>query len=165
MTDKEIKEYAKKHEKEMCEHALMLGNPQGRKIVYVFSDYTCPYCVAAHRKYVSAIEKDSQLCVVIKNFPIHGQVSEIPARALIAANIQDSAKAAKLDKSLMADHSWMEGKVLKNIIDLAKNAGLDVIKLQADMESKVVNKELAHVQELVQKFGIGGTPFIVAINK
>ena len=44
---------------------------------------------------------------------------------------------------------------------MAEKAGLDVKKLEADMNGPVVAREMAQVRELAERFQIGGTPFLI----
>jgi protein-disulfide isomerase len=174
MPEFNIKEYVAKNERALSDHALVLGNEKGKKIVYVFSDYTCPYCIAVHREYMQAIENDPEVRVVVKNFPIHGRISEIPAKAVIAAKIQGNEKAVQLDKLLMTSHDWISGArnaadpesyVMESIMNLAENVGLDVKKLRTDMNGDIVKNEMNQVQELAQKIEIHGTPFMIINGK
>ena len=109
--------------------------------------------------------------VVIKNFSIHGPLSDGPARAVIAANMQDPAKAAELTNMLMTrefytqddlkDQSKLADKVEANVMKFAKEAGLDTEQLKKDMDSETVARELRNVRDLAQRFEISGTPFLI----
>ena len=117
------------------------------------------------------LDERDDVRVVVKNFSIHGALSDGPARAVIAANMQDPAKAAELVKMLMnrnyytpddlKDQSKIAEKVEANFMKFAKEAGLDTAKLKEDMASATVAKELANVRELAQQFEISGTPFLI----
>jgi len=52
------------------DHALVLGNPNGKKKLFVFTDPECPYCSKAHveLKKLAALEPD--LAIYIKLFPL-----------------------------------------------------------------------------------------------
>ena len=109
--------------------------------------------------------------IVVKNFSIHGDLSDAPARAVIAAKIQDNAKAAALVESLMTNEYYSQAdmkdraklgeKVKANVLKFAKEAGLDVKQLEADMQGEVVTRELANVRGMAQEFEINGTPFLI----
>ena len=108
---------------------------------------------------------------VLKNFSTHGALTDAPAKAVIAAKIQDNAKAAALDKLLMdkeyysrddmKDQAKLPEKIHASVMKLAKEAGLDTKKLEADMEGDVVKAELQNVRELAQRFEISGTPYLI----
>jgi protein-disulfide isomerase len=171
-TSKEITKYIKKHGDEMAKHAPIIGNVDAKKTIYFFTSYSCPYCTRAHNELNRVLESHSDVRVVIKNFSIHGVLSDDAARAMIAARMQGDDKAAALDKALSEKKYWpddLQGKsqeelaktVHKAVMDRAQKVGLNVAQLQEDMKGEIVNAELAQVRELAQRFEIGGTPFLI----
>ena len=44
---------------------------------------------------------------------------------------------------------------------IAIEVGLDVTKLEADMNGPAVAREMAQVRDLADRFQIGGTPFLI----
>ncbi|MCL1892420.1 MAG: thioredoxin domain-containing protein [Alphaproteobacteria bacterium] len=164
----EIKKYVKKNMDRMMENAPIMGNEAGSKTIFFFTDMLCPYCARAHSELARVVEDNSDVRVVIKNMPLpmHGEEAVMAARATIAAKIQSNAKAIALDEALMKDFAkWAVKNDLKastkNVMDLAKKAGLDTERLEKDMKGDVVRNELAQVSELAQRFGIQGTPFLI----
>lgn len=167
----EIKKYIKKHGDEMTKNAPILGNRDAKKTIFVFTDYSCPYCRRVHGELKRVIKDDPNVRVVVKNFVVHGPLSDAPARAVIAAKLQGDDKAAALDAALMdaeyytqsdlKDQSKIDEKITKNVMKLAKKVGLDVDQLQKDMNGPVVARELGQVRDLAQRFQIGGTPFLI----
>ena len=109
--------------------------------------------------------------VVLKNFSIHGDLSDAPAKAVIAAKLQGNDKAEPLDQKLMEkeyftqedmkDRSKLGEKIQKNVMALAKEVGLDVAQLERDMKGEVVAREMNNVRELAQRFEISGTPYLI----
>ena len=109
--------------------------------------------------------------VVLKNFSIHGDLSDAPAKAVIAAKLQGNDKAAALDKKLMEkeyysaedrkDPSKLGAKVQKNVLAMATEVGLDTAQLERDMKGPVVAREIKNVRDLAQQFDISGTPFLI----
>jgi protein-disulfide isomerase len=175
---KEMKKFVAKNSAEMQANAPILGNPEGSKVIYLFSDFTCPYCVRVHGELNKVIAEDPEVMVVLKNFSVHGIMSDIPAKATIAAKLQSNAKAAKLADMLMSSQKWYESArsagdqakagalVLEGVMKVAREAGLDVKQLEKDMaESKEVMAEFYQVRELSQKFNISGTPFLIINNQ
>ena len=156
---------------EMIGDAPIAGNVDAKKTIFLWSDYSCPYCRRVHSELARVLAERDDVRVVLKNFSIHGALSDAPAKAVIAAKIQDNAKAAQLDKLLM-DKEYFTQEDMKNqaklpetikanVMKLAKEAGLDTKKLEADMEGEVVARELQNVRELAQRFEISGTPFLI----
>ncbi|MDR2685312.1 MAG: thioredoxin domain-containing protein [Rickettsiales bacterium] len=172
---KEIKKYVANNAALLEANAPIIGNVSGKKVIYLFSDYTCPYCMRVHGELMRVIDEDPEVKLVLKNFSVHGVMSDIPAKAVIAAKIQDNAKAAKLDKLLTSSTDWfsearnggdVEKKVSSAVMKLAKDAGLDIKKLEKDMaESREVAQELFQVRELTNRFQISGTPYLIINNQ
>lgn len=167
----EIKKHVKKHGGDMAKNAPILGDSEAKKTIFVFTDYSCPYCRRVNSELQKVLKEDKDVRVVIKNFSIHGVLSDGPARAMIATKIQ-GCDASALNGFLMEKNYWpedlrsqdqsvLEKAIMKNVLAAAKKAGCDVPKLEADMKSDVVEQELAQVAELSQKFQISGTPFLI----
>lgn len=169
--NKVVSKYVAKHTEEMIGGAPIAGNVDAKKTIFLWSDYSCPYCRRVHAELARVLAERDDVRVVLKNFSIHGALSDAPAKAVIAAKIQDNAKAAKLDELLMAkeyytqddmkDQAKLPGKIHANVMKLAKEAGLDTKQLEADMEGDVVKAELQNVRELAQRFEISGTPYLI----
>ena len=168
---KVVRDYVAKHMDEMIGDAPIAGNVDAKKTIFLFSDYSCPYCRRVHGELSRVLAERDDVRVVLKNFSIHGALSDAPAKAVIAAKIQDNAKAAALDKLLM-DKEYYKQEDLKNqaklpetikanVLKLAKEAGLDTKQLEKDMDGEVVSKELRNVRDLAQRFEISGTPYLI----
>lgn len=168
---KVVRKYVAKHMEDMIGNAPIAGNVDAKKTIFLWSDYSCPYCRRVHGELARVLSERDDVRLVLKNFSIHGPLSDAPAKAVIAAKIQDNAKAAKLDELLMAkeyysqddlkDQAKLPEKIQASVMKLAKEAGLDTKKLAADMEGDVVKAELQNVRELAQRFEISGTPYLI----
>ena len=169
--NKVVRNYVKKHMADMIGDAPIAGNVDAKKTIFLWSDYSCPYCRRVHAELSKVLAERDDVRVVLKNFSIHGPLSDAPAKAVIAAKMQDNAKAAKLDELLMAkeyytqadmkDQAKLPEKIQANVMKVAKEAGLDTKKLAEDMESDTVKAELQNVRELAQRFEISGTPYLI----
>jgi len=169
--NKQIRKFVRSEGEQMMKDAPVLGNRDAKKTIYVWTDFSCPYCRRVHGEIERVLADRDDTRVVIKNFSIHGVLSDGPARAVIAANMQDPEKAAKLTNMLMTrefytqddlkDQSKLAEKIEANVMKMAKEAGLDTEKLKSDMNSDVVARELRNVRDLAQRFEINGTPFLI----
>jgi protein-disulfide isomerase len=166
-----IKKYVRKHGDEMMRNAPILGNKDAKKTIFIFTDYSCPYCRRVNGELQQVLKNDKDVRVVIKNFSIHGILSDSAARSMIAAKMQGCDTNA-LNAALMEKNYWpsdlkgqsqevLEKTIVKNVMAAAKKAGCDTARLEADMNSNVVSGELAQVGELAKQFGINGTPFLI----
>ncbi len=169
--NKQIRKAVRSEGDKMMRDAPVLGNRDAKKTIYVWTDFSCPYCRRVHGELERVLANRDDTRVVIKNFSIHGPLSDGPARAVIAANLQDPEKAAKLTNMLMTrefytqddlkDQSKLADKVEANVMKMAKEVGLDTEKLKEDMNGEVVARELRNVRDLAQRFEINGTPFLI----
>ncbi|MCL1902494.1 MAG: thioredoxin domain-containing protein [Alphaproteobacteria bacterium] len=175
-SNKEIKSYVRKNMADMTKNAPIAGNENAKNTIFLFTAYSCPYCTRVHNELMRVIAERDDVRVVIKNFSIHGVLSDDAARATIAAKMQTNDLAAKLDLALAASKYWpdnMDNKsqeelakiINKEIMARAAKVGLNVEQLQKDMNSATVQQELAQVRELAQKFNIQGTPFLIINDK
>ncbi|MBO5834065.1 MAG: thioredoxin domain-containing protein [Alphaproteobacteria bacterium] len=169
--NKAIRKYVRESAFEMTENAPILGNPEAKKTVYVWTAASCGYCRRVHGELDRVLKSRDDVKVVMKNFSIHGVMSDGPARAMIAAKMQGNDKAAKFADLVMTreyrpsndikDQDKLAEAIEKNLMKFAEEAGLDTAQLKKDMTSDVVARELLNVSELAQRFEITGTPFLI----
>lgn len=137
-------------------HDHVVGNPNGDVTIVEFFDYNCGWCKKGFPEVVSLIEKDKNLRVVLKEFPIFGGDSDYAAKAALAAGKQ--GKYWELHSALFSH----EGKVTREVVDeAAKSLGLDLAKLKADMESPEIVDVIGQNQALAQSLSINGTPAFI----
>jgi protein-disulfide isomerase len=169
--NKAVREYVREHGDEMSADAPILGNESAEKTIYVWTAASCGYCRRVHGELDRVLAERDDVRVVVKNFSIHGPMSDGPARAMIAAKLQGNDKAAKFVDMVMTreyrpqekieDTAKLAAAIEKNIMKFAKEAGLDTEKLAQDMKGEVVARELANVRDLATRFEISGTPFLI----
>jgi thiol:disulfide interchange protein DsbC len=51
-------------------NSIVLGNPQGKKRLYVFTDPDCPFCAKLHGELKKLIAMDPSVAIYIKLFPL-----------------------------------------------------------------------------------------------
>ena len=140
-------------------HDYVAGNPKGDVTMVEFFDYNCGWCKKGFPEVMNLMEKDKNLRVVLKEFPIFGGDSDYAAKAAIAAKKQ--GKYWDLHTALFSH----EGKVTKEVVDeTAKAKGLDMEKLKADMNSPEVAQVITDTQVLAQALAINGTPAFIIDN-
>ena len=131
-----VKDYVKKHGDEMMKWAPVLGNENAAKTIYVWTAADCPYCRRVHEAFTEVLKSEKDVRIVIKNFPVHGEISDIPGRWTIAAKKQGNNKAAALYEKIMNNTYWSESNrgdmnvVTGNMKKWAKEVGLDVAKVE-----------------------------------
>jgi len=141
-------------------NAPNLGNPEGDVTVVEFFDYNCPYCRSAGQTLQALLAADANVRVIYREWPILGEDSVIAARAALAAREQGKYEA--FHWALMNG----EGRVTEAIIfKVARNLGMDVAKLEADMVSPAVEAHIALSNALAQQLGFTGTPAFIVGDK
>ena len=131
------------------------GNPNGSVIVVDFFDYQCSHCKGLSQTLHDLAKHDADVMVVFKELPIFGDSSEFASKAALAAAKQN--KYLALHARLMALGALTEAEVLES----ARQLGLDMNKLKQDMKSKAVVGEIKHNLALSQALGIDGTPTLI----
>lgn len=131
------------------------GNASGKVTVVEFFDYQCPHCVAMSAILDSVVKNNPDVRVIYKELPIRGPMSEIAARAALAANKQ--GKYTELHHKLMASNQPLTEAV---IFEMAKSVGLNVDQLKKDMQDGSINKQLQVNMKLRDDLNLFGTPAI-----
>jgi protein-disulfide isomerase len=129
------------------------GNPNGKVTVVEFFDYQCPHCIDMVPVMAEVIKANPNVRVIYKEFPIRGPVSEFAARAALAANKQ--GKYETLSHALLTSTTPL---TQDSILQTAKAVGLDVEKLQKDMNDGSIQKQLKDNIKLAQDLKLFGTP-------
>ena len=134
----------------------VLGNPDGDVTVVEFFDYRCPYCRRVTADLMDTVEKDGNIRLVFKEFPILGPESVVAARAALAAGLQDRYRDFHI--ALMT----VPGELSEDrVLSVAEQMGLDVERLQADMQSEAVEEQIRANHGLARQLQINGTPAFV----
>ena len=134
------------------------GNPKGTVTVVEFFDYQCIHCKKMKPVIIEMLAKNADVRVVYKEFPIFGKNSEVASRAVLAAAMQ--GKYIALHDALLQLDKPLDKTV---VMDAAKAVGLNMAKLQIDMDSKAVTDELDANRKLAEKMHLMGTPAFVVL--
>ena len=132
------------------------GNASGDVTVVEFFDYQCGYCKRSLASMIGLLKSDKQVRVVWKELPILGPASRFAARAAMAAKKQK--KYFQFHVALMGARGRLTEQ---NVMDVAKDVGLDVARLRGDMEDPRIEAYLDETQQLATALGIRGTPAFV----
>jgi len=132
------------------------GDPKAETTVVEFFDYRCPYCKAVAPRVDEVVADDKGLRIVLMEFPVLGPDSLFASRAAIASRSQ--GKYMAFHKSMMSHKGNLDQDT---VLELAKEVGLDVDRLKADMQSPEVEALIKRHYELADKLGVTGTPAFV----
>ena len=137
-------------------NAPSIGSDTASAVVVEFFDYNCPYCKRAAADVKALLAADSDVRVVYREWPILGEGSVLAARAALAA--REQGRYEDMHWAMME----MRGRAEEaSILAAARNLGLDLEKLQADMQSDAVTAHIDASRDLAQSLGFTGTPAFV----
>jgi protein-disulfide isomerase len=138
----------------------IVGNAKGDVTVVEFMDYNCGWCKKSVVEMQALVAKDKNVRIVMKEFPIFGPGSEYAARAALASVKQ--GKYWELHQAMFAS----EGKITPEVVDqIAKEQGLDVAKMKADMKAADIEATIKKNQALAQSLALTGTPGFIVDDK
>ena len=137
----------------------VVGNPNGDISIVEWFDYNCPYCRKVAPELRQVVEDDGKVRLVLKDWPILGEVSKLSARLVLAAKYQD--KFLPAHEALIGVASRLTEPRVR---ELLAGAGVDMDRLARDLEAngKAIDAVLARNNEQALAFEFRGTPsFIV----
>ena len=135
------------------------GNVDGDISIVEWFDYNCPYCRKIDPELRQVVQDDGKVRLVLKDWPILGEVSKIAARMALAAKYQD--KFIQAHDAMIGVSSRLTEPRLH---ELLAAAGVDMDRLKADLagNAKAIDAILARNNAQAEAFGFKGTPsFIV----
>ena len=131
----------------------ILGNPDGSVTLVEFFDYQCGYCKTMMQPILQVLEKDGDVRLVLKEYPILGEVSVFAARASLAAHRQD------LYEPFHVALLGLRGRLTEEaVIQVAREVGLNLQTLQNDMNDPEIQAQIEANYALAQALSIQGTP-------
>ena len=158
-----------KHKAAVKEHAqalfnssrhVVVGNPKGDVNFVEFFDYNCGYCKRAMADMMALMKADPNLRVVLKEFPVLGEGSRDAARVAVAVRMQDKTgkKYLEFHQKLMGGRGQADKA---RALAAAREAGLDVVRIERDLNSDEVRQSLEESFRLAEALGLNGTPSYV----
>jgi protein-disulfide isomerase len=138
----------------------VIGNPKGDVTIVEFMDYNCGWCKRSVGEVQALVEKDKNLRVVLKEFPIFGQHSEFAAKAALASIRQ--GKYWPFHQAMFAHEGQITDQV---VLEIAKGQGLDVAKLNEDMKDQKVLNTISANYDLAKTLKLNGTPAFIVDSK
>lgn len=169
---KEFKEFVKAKYNMYAVNGNQLGDPNGKVLVEIYSDYRCPMC-RSHNIMMHKLAKElNNVKFVHHNFPLCTDCN--PYIQVSILGHEDScmlaryAYAAEKQGNLWGLNTVLFDAKPKNeeeVLELAKKMGLDVAKLEKDANSMEAMQALRKDIELAAKQGFNGTPVTVVNGK
>jgi len=140
---------------------IVLGNPNGDVTLVEFFDYNCGYCRNALPDLAALLAEDTNLRVILKEFPILSNESIDAARVGVLVG-QSDADYWTFHEALFTSR----GKVDKAVaLAAATDLGLSSVDLELRMKDESVAKTIQNSYEIAQALGISGTPTYIIGNE
>jgi len=129
-----------------------MGNPGGDVTVAAYMDYACGYCRASLPAIATLLEKDPNVRIVYREYPILSDASVTAARWALAAAEQNKFKP-------FHDALYAAGQLNDAAIQAAADkAGLDKARAQAAINTPRVESELRTNHQMAAQLNVSGTP-------
>jgi protein-disulfide isomerase len=169
LNKRQAAEEAQKHEASVSQNSstifnsprgVVLGNKDGDVTFVEFFDYNCGYCKRAMADMMDLMKTDPKLKVVLKEFPVLSPGSVEAAQVAVAVRMQDPGGKKYLDfhQKLLGGRGPADKA---HAMAAAKDAGLDMARIEKDMASPEVKATIDENFKLAEAMGMNGTPSYV----
>ena len=133
-----------------------IGPSDATITIYEFSDYNCGYCKRIFNDLQAVLAEQTDVKLVVKEFPILAETSVLAAKAAIAAQRQ-----GKFEQFHIALMTW-RGRIDADAIEAAgQKAGLDSKRLRVDMEDDLTAAIINRTRAAADALKIRGTPALI----
>ncbi|MFK7945044.1 MAG: DsbA family protein [Paracoccaceae bacterium] len=138
--------------------SYVTGNPDGDVTIVEFSDYRCGFCKRAHPMMEELVDRDPNVRVIVKEFPILGPDSVTAGKMALAAMDLEPEKFSELNDRLMTHAGNLTEQAAYRI---AGDVGYDIAALKTRAASSEIDDRLQRNYQLGQALGVQGTPAFV----
>jgi len=138
---------------------IVVGNPKGNVTLVEFFDYNCGYCKRALGDLANLVKGDPDLKIVLKDFPILRPESLDASLVALAARKQLPGEKFFEYHSRLLSSKGIVGK--DRAVEVAKEMGLDVARLQRDAAAPELRDEIKKTMVLGDQLSLTGTPAFV----
>lgn len=135
-----------------------LGNPQGDVTIAEYVDFQCPVCKLTFVELKKLLAEDAGIRLVMKDWPIFGEVSRYAARMALATN--DAGHYGQAVDALMT----AEGRLSERRTDaILADAGIDLAGTRANLVERGarIDALFARNESQASAFQLRGTPALV----
>ena len=139
---------------------VQVGKTDGDVSFVEFFDYNCGYCKRAMTDMLALMKEDPKLKVTLKEFPVLGPSSVEAAQVAVAVRMQDPSgkKYLEFHQKLLGGRGQADKA---RALAAAKEAGLDMARLEKDLASPEVRATLEENFKVAEDMGLNGTPSYV----
>ena len=142
---------------------VVLGNPDGDVTLVEFFDYNCTYCKRALADMDRLLSEDSNLRLVMKEFPVLGPGSTEAAQVSVAVNMVAPEKYREFHEMLLGGQAPANAD---RALAAAEAVGIDIAAVRAAMQQEEeINLTLEESFALADALGLTGTPTYILANE
>ena len=142
------------------ERDFSIGSPDAPITIVEFFDYNCGYCKRAFSDIMKLTQKNPDVRVVFKEFPILGPASEQAARVALAS--KGDGKYFAIHQGLLNARGSVSGAALSSLIE---KHGLNADEIVTRGKNKDIDAHIKDVRNLAQSLGVSGTPAFIIDNQ
>ena len=142
------------------ERDFSIGSPVTPITIVEFFDYNCGYCKRAFPDIMKLTQKNPDVRVVFKEFPILGPASEQAARVALAS--KGDGKYFAIHQGLLNARGSVSGGALSSLIE---KHGLNADEIVTRGKNKDIDAHIKDVRNLAQSLGVSGTPAFIIDNQ
>jgi protein-disulfide isomerase len=142
------------------ERDFSIGSPDAPITIVEFFDYNCGYCKRAFPDIMKLTQKNPNVRVVFKEFPILGPASEQAARVALAS--KGDGKYFAIHQGLLNARGSVSGAALSSLIE---KHGLNADEIVTRGKNKDIDAHIKDVRNLAQSLGVSGTPAFIIDNQ
>ena len=132
---------------------IQIGDDNAKNTIIEFMDYFCGYCKKVHPELLSIVEEREDTRVIFLQHPILSESSNLLAKMVIAANIQN--KGIDFHNALFAIEGNINNDKLKKIIE---DLDFNTAKFNIDVTKEEVHNIVRLSAFLANGAGARGTP-------
>lgn len=140
----------------------VMGNSDAEISIVEFSDYRCSYCKANHPILQEFVAANPNVKVIVKDFPILGEVSELATRVALSIRIIYGAEAHSQFHELLL--AYNENLARSEIRLFAESLGFRFAEIEAVMDTDAISEIIVGNKALAAELGIQGTPAFVTMS-
>lgn len=138
--------------------APVLGNPDGDVTVAEYFDYQCSWCKKIHPDVMDVVAEDGNVRLVMKDWPVFGEVSVFAAQVALGA--------ARIGKYRLAVDTMMglRGRITPDTVTAAmedNGVAMDDIAVAVRAHNDAISGLLTRNWNQATAFGFAGTPSFV----
>ncbi|MFC0199195.1 DsbA family protein [Paracoccus rhizosphaerae] len=140
-------------------HSWVGGNPDGDLTMVEFLDYRCGVCRQFNQEIFDAVKEDGNIRLILKEFPILGEESELSSRFAISVHQIAGDEAYKAAHDALI--TLRGPATIESLRKIADDIEVDADSIVQHMNTKAVTKVLRDNRQLAEVMAIQGTPTFV----